>query len=297
MTRLPRVLTLSPAGLPDARFAVAGSRAGGLGVIDLATRFQAEPALKLLNRVGALLKDRRFGIRLRPEELTGSFLRSTPDQLGCVIVPGGVGSDWTTLAGEIRRFDRIPVAEVTSRESAAAAISGGFDSLILTGHEAGGWVSGESSFILLQAVLAQAKSGCRIWVRGGIGPAVAAGCVAGGAWGVVLDGALLLTRESPLPASIRERLAHWDGVESSVFGGGSGKSLREAMLLRDRASLKTIRDAFAKRERMGGSRRALDRLGRRKALAGRSRYGVRRGPGATACNGWRDCHGRRTGNR
>ena len=49
--------------------------------------------------------------------------------------------------------------------------------------------------MLLQGVLAE--SDLPVWVRGGIGPNVAAGCMAAGATGVVLDGALLLSRESP----------------------------------------------------------------------------------------------------
>ena len=55
-----------------------------------------------------------------------------------------------------------------------------------------------------------------VWVRGGIGPNVAAGCVAAGAAGVVLDGAILLARESPLGPEWRERIARWDGSETTV---------------------------------------------------------------------------------
>ena len=70
----------------------------------------------------------------------------------------------------------------------------------------------ESSFVLLQGVLAE--SDLPVWVRGGIGPSVAAGCIAAGASGVVLDGALLLTRESPLSPVWRKRIARSDGSET-----------------------------------------------------------------------------------
>ena len=61
-----------------------------------------------------------------------------------------------------------------------------------------------------------------MWVRGGIGPHVAAGCIAAGAAGVVLDGALLLARESPIRPAWREQIARWDGSETTVVGPRKG---------------------------------------------------------------------------
>ncbi len=78
----------------------------------------------------------------------------------------------------------------------------------------------DSSFILLQAVVE--RSAIPVWVRGGIGPRVAAGCVAAGAAGVVLDGAAWLTCESSLPAADRSRIERWDGGETRVFGPPDG---------------------------------------------------------------------------
>ncbi len=100
----------------------------------------------------------------------------------------------------------------------------GFDGLILSGHESGGCCGAESSFVLLQGVLADGD--CPVWVRGGIGPSVAAGCIAAGASGVVLDGALLLARESPLSPSWRERVARCDGSETILIVPREGPSLR-----------------------------------------------------------------------
>src|SRR5207244_3735635 len=82
----------------------------------------------------------------------------------------------------------------------------------------------ESSFVLLQMALADV--GLPVWVRGGIGPSVAAGCVAAGAAGVVLDGALLLARESPLSPAWRERVARSDGSETTVIEPLGGASVR-----------------------------------------------------------------------
>ena len=85
------------------------------------------------------------------------------------------------VATTIRAANRIAIAEVTSRAEAQLARSAGFDALILSGHESGGWCGTESSFVLLQGVLAE--SDLPVWVRGGIGPSVAAGCIAAGASG------------------------------------------------------------------------------------------------------------------
>src|SRR5262249_42566845 len=104
------------------------------------------------------------------------------------------------------------------------AQSAGFDALILSGHEAGGWCGAESSFVLLQGVLADCA--LPVWVRGGIGPNVAAGCLAAGATGVVLDGALMLARESLVSAHWRERIARCDGSETIVITPQAGVSVR-----------------------------------------------------------------------
>ena len=87
------------------------------------------------------------------------------------------------------------VCEVTSVAEAEAALDAGSDGLIAVGHEAGGRVGADSAFILLQAILARTDR--PVWIRGGIGPRVAAGCIAAGATGVVLEGAILLARSLP----------------------------------------------------------------------------------------------------
>jgi acyl transferase domain-containing protein/NAD(P)H-dependent flavin oxidoreductase YrpB (nitropropane dioxygenase family)/NAD(P)-dependent dehydrogenase (short-subunit alcohol dehydrogenase family) len=222
MKRIPRVLVWSPAGVLDARVAVAGTRAGGLGVIDLGFRAADRTAAETIALAGGLLGRRPIGVRLRAESLSSIFLDGLPANLAFVIVSGRIESDWARARGQVRAAGRRPIAEVTSRAAAREAVAAGFGALIASGHEAGGSVSDDSSFILLQGVLADVPDGCRVWVRGGIGPSTAAGCVAAGAEGVVLDGALLLAKESPLAEPIRTRIAHWDGVETSVFGSIRG---------------------------------------------------------------------------
>lgn len=226
MKRIPRVLTGSPQGQLDAGIAVAGSRAGGLGWIDLGSEDATAAAVECIGRVGKLLKRKEFGLRLRADAVGRSVWEGAPGNLGVVVVCGGSGTDWARALDEVRGAGRQAMADVASRVAAAEALEAGFEALIVSGQEAGGFVGEESSFILLQAVLGLSPKGCRVWVRGGIGPNSAAGCVAAGASGVVLDGALLLARESRLPASVRDGMEHWDGTETTVFGAGGSSYLR-----------------------------------------------------------------------
>ncbi len=95
---------------------------------------------------------------------------------------------------------------------------------MVSGQEAGGRCGSDSSFVLLQAALAE--TGLPVWVRGGVGERVAAGAVAAGATGVVLDGALLLARESPIGETWRERIERWDGSETTVVVSGADAGVR-----------------------------------------------------------------------
>ncbi len=96
---------------------------------------------------------------------------------------------------------------ITSVQEAKDATEAGADVLLAKGHEAGGVVGEETSFILLQHLRA---ANCRlpIFAWGGIGFHTAAACRVAGSSGVVLDWQLSLTQESPLPAGVRKQLEH-----------------------------------------------------------------------------------------
>jgi len=85
-------------------------------------------------------------------------------------------------------------------------------------------VGEETTFILLQRFLTRLS--LPIWAQGGIGLRTAAACYAAGAAGVVLDSQLYLTRESPLPESVRSRIAAMDGSETVCLGQELGESYR-----------------------------------------------------------------------
>jgi acyl transferase domain-containing protein/NAD(P)H-dependent flavin oxidoreductase YrpB (nitropropane dioxygenase family) len=166
------------------------------------------------------------------------------------------------------------VAEVRSREAARRAAGSGFGALVVAGNEAGGHGGDDSSFILLQAVAA--REDVPVWVRGGIGLHSAAACVAAGAAGVVLDGALLLARESPLDEAIRARVERWDGGESVLVGRSTGAAVRvvpgeagTAALPRLRAAADSGADVWSRavRAEVGWARGQLHPAGQDAALA------------------------------
>ncbi len=207
-----RIIALAPGGLDGARLVTAAGRAGALGVLDL-TWLAGSAMTQLLGKEF----DRPFGIRINPCFLAKSSLAFSHELLHVMIVVEAPSIDWAATLGAIRRLGRTALAEVTSRESAQLAADSGFDGLILAGREAGGRVGEGSCIVLLQAVLGHSR--LPIWVRGGIGPSTATTWIEAGASGVVLDGALLLARESPLLETVRSQISRWDGVETNLVGG------------------------------------------------------------------------------
>ncbi|MFG1647775.1 beta-ketoacyl synthase N-terminal-like domain-containing protein, partial [Amycolatopsis sp. NPDC049252] len=198
------VVAVSPLAWPSARGVAAAARGGGLGVLDLTG--PADPASEEL----ALLAEwgiPAFGVRLaRPP--AGAEL---PEAAGTVLLTEDSPCTARDFPG------RRVLAEVTSRASAARAVAGGAHGLIARGHECGGRTGELSTFVLLQALLAEET--VPVWAAGGIGPHTAAAAVAGGAAGVVVDTQLALLPEAELPAALTTAVTGLDGSETVVVDG------------------------------------------------------------------------------
>ena len=256
---LPRIVALAPGGVADAGVVVAGSRAGALGVLDFgfgveagSVRMAAERAAGYLRRQGL-----GFGVRLLAGAVGASWVAGLPGELRAVFAAedGGGCTDWAGARRALAGRPVVAVAEVISRDAACAAVAAGFEALVVAGHEAGGRGSESSSFILLQAVLGAV--GVPVWVRGGIGLRSAAACLAAGAAGVVLDGGLLLARESALDAATRARIERWEGSETQLVGRGVG--IGEALRVHARPGSAAMgRLTTAAAERVDAWRRAAD---------------------------------------
>jgi len=180
--------------------------------------------LQAVERI-ATLTDQPFGMRLSVDATAAAWLRTAPEGLRWILLePEADPSRLAQAVARIRASGRRPLVEATSRAEMARAVEAGAEGLIVAGSEAAGRSGSESSFVLLQAALAAVD--LPVWVRGGVGPRVAGACVAAGAAGVVLEGALLLARESPLPPEVRQRIARCDGTESIEFRREDGTGLR-----------------------------------------------------------------------
>ncbi|HEY2156532.1 MAG TPA: nitronate monooxygenase, partial [Isosphaeraceae bacterium] len=218
---VPRIIALAPRGTGGVGVAVAAARAGALGMLDL-EGLDPEAAREAVDRAAGLAD--WLGIRIESGTVDEDWMTRLPSAVRAVCCIAEDGADWTSSPGRVVRSGRVALAEVTTRDEAALAVKSGASGVVLAGHEAGGRCAEESSFILLQAVLADGVASA--WVRGGIGALSASGCIAAGASGVVLDGALLLAKESPLGESARELVARLDGGETVVIRPSNGAAVR-----------------------------------------------------------------------
>jgi len=219
------MIVLSPPGLVDASLAIAASRAGEIGILDLEYAQDKEAAGEAVRRL-AQYGGNRIGVKLsgRPSHLFTGGISALPDSLSVVIL---TYSDPEYLRCELkglRREGRSILLEATSLEEARVGEELGVDGVIAKGHEAAGRVGEETTFILLQRFLSALS--LPIWAQGGIGLHTAGACFAAGAAGVVLDSQLYLTRESPLPDLVQSKIAAMDGSETLCLGQGLGECYR-----------------------------------------------------------------------
>ncbi len=201
---IAEIIGLTPLERPDAGLVAALCDAGALGVLDLGhDPIAASRALAVLAR----RVTRGFGVRI-PETIAIDA-NALPEQVSIVI---------TADPAHVARFaPRRVLVQVTSLDEARAAIAAGAAGLIAKGSEAGGRIADETTFVLLQHLLAEVTT--PVWAQGGIGHYTAAACIAGGAAGIVLDSQLALVRESSLPAEIQAAIGAMDGSETTVIAG------------------------------------------------------------------------------
>ncbi|MGZ4195319.1 MAG: SDR family NAD(P)-dependent oxidoreductase [Solirubrobacteraceae bacterium] len=205
----------SPPVCSDAALAIAASRAGALGIVDLQFSGSGAAPLALLARVDALSRG-PWAVHVEDEALLGPILEARPGGLSSVVVSGPRAVAPGGLLERVHGAGLRAFAVATCLEEAAAAQSAGADALIAKGHEAGGWIGEEGSFVLLQRLVAVLA--LPVWVHGGIGLHTVAAAYAAGAAGAVLDGPLLLARESQLPDEISSAVGSMDGSETVTLG-------------------------------------------------------------------------------
>lgn len=218
------ILAVTPAHLCNAQIAIAAARAGEVGVLDLsdavATHQHADAIQKLAAQAG---KGASWGCRWNTWGEAGrspaclTALPRTPWPMLWLAAPTVHSvSGLAELLQEGRKVALRVMLEVTDVSTAIAAATAGFDGVVVVGNEAGGIVSGESLFVLLQQL--RGRLSIPYWVRGGIGPETAAAAIVAGAEGVVLAESLWLAKESPFTAAERDRWRRADGSETLCRG-------------------------------------------------------------------------------
>lgn len=228
---LHKMLVLTPTGCPDPAMVISACRAGARGVLDLEfapSLSEAKIALKKIAKHGR----NPFGVKMArfDSEWVCLLEEFSSEDLGCIILAGGDSTSASPIVEQFRSRS-IPVLwEATSGNEIEQGRQLGTDGLILKGHEAGGRVGEETTFVLLQRWRRDfgpdSDEHFPAWVQGGIGLNTAAAVMATGASGIVLESQLLLTKESPLRKSAGQWLSAFDGSQTVCLGERVGETYR-----------------------------------------------------------------------
>ncbi|MBI4862071.1 MAG: acyltransferase domain-containing protein [Candidatus Riflebacteria bacterium] len=222
----------TPASSEHAGTALAAVRAGAAGLLDLAF-CQESDAGRVMANADALLAGSGShhlpGLRLGPAEMpwAKAVLERFAHRPHVMVLCGDRPQVLVPLALLLRHASCTQIwVEVTSSEGLylASAPDAGLAGFIACGNECGGWTGEFSAFVLTQKLLAM--EGFPVMVRGVAGVHTAAACLAAGAAGVVLDDALLLLDESPVPLSWRRHLERISSQDSIALGAHTGAPCR-----------------------------------------------------------------------
>ena len=226
MRQAMRLIGLTLPGVPDPSIAIAASRSGALGVLDLEYTRELAAALAALTKLARLgMGERGVKIDVSNEDFASALVDSLPPEIGTIVLARPRIAKFAQQIQAFQRNGRRVLVEATEAATAVAAAEAGAAGIILKGNEAGGRIGDETAFVLFQRCISQIT--VPLWIQGGIGPHAAAACIAGGAAGVVLDWQLALAKESPLLQEIKDRLGSMDGSETMTIGGGAlGDTLR-----------------------------------------------------------------------
>jgi acyl transferase domain-containing protein/NAD(P)H-dependent flavin oxidoreductase YrpB (nitropropane dioxygenase family)/NADP-dependent 3-hydroxy acid dehydrogenase YdfG len=221
-----QVFVLNPAGCSDPALAVAACRAGAIGVFNLELQGPTEDLIHALDRMRRFA-NAEFGLKLTcaDAETIDLAVANRPFGLQYLVLDEASTRTHRETLGAYRSHGGRVMVEVTEWTVGLEALTDSVDGWWAKGHEAGGWVGEQCSFILLRNMLAHTDR--PVIVRGGVNLHSVAGCKVGGASGVVLDDQLLLLRESPLAHRIGSRLQRFTGQETILIDGkDSGRHLR-----------------------------------------------------------------------
>jgi acyl transferase domain-containing protein/NAD(P)H-dependent flavin oxidoreductase YrpB (nitropropane dioxygenase family) len=208
-------------GWPDARVLRAAARAGATAVLDL--EGVTDPT-SVLSTVASGLPHGQLAVRV-DSVATWQIVQAWPlASLKAVLLTPDVVVSAADAPALVRAAGCEVLLECTAVDDAHLGAVAGVDGLVVKGHEAGGSIGEETTFVLVQRV--RAAVDLPIFAHGGIGPRTAAACLVAGCDGVVLDSQVLLTRESSLDEGVKSLIARMAGDETRCLGGDIGLPYR-----------------------------------------------------------------------
>ena len=212
-----QLVAITPPGLVNPWIAIAASKSGGIGILNLEFTNDLPQAL---NAIEQLVYHSKYacGIKLSGEDdsFISSIIPKLPKGISIVVLTHGKPENLAKHVKEIHLHNRLVFLEVTSLEQAKLGHELKVDGLIAKGNESAGFIGEKTAFILFQQIVSNLS--LPVWVQGGIGLNTAAACYAGGAAGIVLDSQLYLTKESPFSDGIKKHLKRMDGSETICLG-------------------------------------------------------------------------------
>lgn len=225
MTHKFDLIALTPSGQLDPSVAIAASRAGEFSVLDLEYLVDDAPVHQTVAMLARYARnDYGFKLSCQQGKLLSELLVQASEHLNLVLL---TGHDPQLLQPQIEAIHQKGLRilfEATNLNEARLGEDLGVDGIVAKGHEAGGYVGEETTFVLLQQFLTQLS--LPIYAQGGIGLRTVAACYAAGAAGAILDTQLFLTRESRLSTTIKDRIAAMDGSETVCLGNELGECYR-----------------------------------------------------------------------
>jgi acyl transferase domain-containing protein/NAD(P)H-dependent flavin oxidoreductase YrpB (nitropropane dioxygenase family)/NAD(P)-dependent dehydrogenase (short-subunit alcohol dehydrogenase family) len=208
------IFVLNPSGCADPALALAGSRAGAVGVLNAETPMASAELAAGLGRLARA--GQPFGLKWSGAALPDGWQDETARKPDWLILDAARNAHLLDKLQPYRVQGGRVLLETVRWHDQWALLDSQIDGWWVKGHESGGVVGEESTFVLLQRLLQ--KTTLPVYARGGIGLHSAAACWSGGAAGVVLDNQLLLARESPLADTLRPWLQGVDGTETVLVG-------------------------------------------------------------------------------
>ncbi len=218
-----QVFVLAPKGLDPVRIARAALRAGGACIIPFTeenTEIHADLAACELPHGGGVIA------AVESADFCAAFASNPPAWLRGVVASPEILSAASGAIDQLRNRRIDVYCEVIRWRDDLRTLEDRISGFILKGHECGGIVSEQTTYLLLQEF--RKRTTVPLFARGGITPESAAASSVAGASGVVLDDQILLLAESPLgDARVRRRLKGMSGAETvQVEDPRGGRYLR-----------------------------------------------------------------------